>query len=513
MERQLGLLPRRGRAGLLQREDIAPGRRVVFALRLDHRRARLLVPAAELGEVDPARVLHRLHKIVGGHRLAVMTLEVQVHAGAKRPRPEQGVLHAHQFGALLVHRHGVEIADLHVGGRAHRVRHRPRVLWKLRRTQAAHLADALHHARVHVGAVLLVAKHGQPFLQRQLKPVAAGDAVAGPVVKIFVRDHAVDVLVVDVGGGVGPGEHVLGVENVEALVLHRAGVEIAHGYDHVAVEIEFQAEHVLVPFHRAFQAAHGETALVELAGFDIDREPGRAPGAGDEAVLQLLQLRRHHGEEIGWLGKGIHPFRKVPSARLRARRDQVAIRQQHRIALALGVDGIGVARHHVRPVDEPGDAAEALRFALGEKAVARCVQALESGVLLRPDARNRFQREALGHPGNAEALLAEHVFPRRQRPAVERHRHQLDLLAVEQQRRAGVGSLRVSRERQGRAHQRMVFADIDIESNGRDQEGRRGVVLQKNSLGCGFAHGAGYWNNIGGTPVYRKRWRLRQKEL
>ena len=166
MERQLGLLPRRGRAGLLQREDIAPGHRVVFALRLDHRRARLLVPAAELGEVDPARVLHRLHKIVGGHRLAVMTLEVQVHAGAKRPRPEQGVLHAHQFGALLVHRHGVEIADLHVSGRAHRVRHRSRVLGKLRCTQAARFLDALHHTRIHIGAVLLVAEHGQAFFQR-----------------------------------------------------------------------------------------------------------------------------------------------------------------------------------------------------------------------------------------------------------------------------------------------------------------------------------------------------------
>jgi len=37
-------------------------------------------------------------------------------------------------------------------------------------------------------------------------------------VKVLVSDHAVDVEVVAVGGSVRPREHVLGVEEVEALV-------------------------------------------------------------------------------------------------------------------------------------------------------------------------------------------------------------------------------------------------------------------------------------------------------
>src|SRR5437870_1228165 len=50
------------------------------------------------------------------------------------------------------------------------------------------------------------------------------------------------------------------------------------------------------------------------------------------------------------------------------------------------MDGRRVARHDIRPVDEPGDAPEALRLALRDEAVLRRVQAFELGVLLRHDA-------------------------------------------------------------------------------------------------------------------------------
>ena len=60
---------------------------------------------------------------------------------------------------------------------------------------------------------------------------------------------------VAVGGGVGAGQHVLGVEDVEALVLHRAHVEVADGDDHVVVEVELEAEHLLVPAASLFFSA------------------------------------------------------------------------------------------------------------------------------------------------------------------------------------------------------------------------------------------------------------------
>src|SRR5215213_5779273 len=44
-------------------------------------------------------------------------------------------------------------------------------------------------------------------------------------------------------------------------------------------------------------------------------------------------------------------------------RDEIAVRQQHRILALVGVNRHGITRHHVRPVGEPRDAAEALRLA------------------------------------------------------------------------------------------------------------------------------------------------------
>jgi hypothetical protein len=87
------------------------------------------------------------------------------------------------------------------------VGHGAGVLGELHGAQHAHVADALDRARAggagHVHAELLVAEDRQAFLQRELEPVAAGDAVAGPVVEVLVADHALDGLEVGVGGGGG----------------------------------------------------------------------------------------------------------------------------------------------------------------------------------------------------------------------------------------------------------------------------------------------------------------------
>ena len=53
--------------------------------------------------------------------------------------------------------------------------------------------------------------------------------------KVLVTDDAFHGLKVGIRGGVGGGQHTLGVENIEALVLHCAHVEVADGDDHVDV--------------------------------------------------------------------------------------------------------------------------------------------------------------------------------------------------------------------------------------------------------------------------------------
>jgi hypothetical protein len=116
---------------------------------------------------------------------------------------DQCLDHAHHLGAFFVDGAGVEIIDLDKTGRPYRMRHRAGILGKLAGAQAAHFADASCLAVVQVGAEFLITEHGQAFLQRELEPVAAGDAVAGPVMEILVRDDAVDIFEIDVSSDIG----------------------------------------------------------------------------------------------------------------------------------------------------------------------------------------------------------------------------------------------------------------------------------------------------------------------
>ena len=83
-------------------------------------------------------------EIVAGHGLAVVALEVQVHARAEAVAADQRLHHAHDLGALLVDGGGVEVVDLQVAVGPHRVRHRAGVFGELRRAQRPHVLDALH---------------------------------------------------------------------------------------------------------------------------------------------------------------------------------------------------------------------------------------------------------------------------------------------------------------------------------------------------------------------------------
>ena len=151
------------------------------------------VAAGDFGETG--------EEILDRRRRAVAALEIEVHARAERLGADQRLEHADHFGALLVDRRRVEIVDLVIDLGPHVMRERPGVLGELRGLQRAHVGDALDRRRALVGGEFLIAEDGQAFLQAELEPVAAGDAVAGPVVEIFVRDDALDAGVIVVGRG------------------------------------------------------------------------------------------------------------------------------------------------------------------------------------------------------------------------------------------------------------------------------------------------------------------------
>ena len=256
--------------GLLQRQRIGFLRRVVFALRFDHRRAGLAIPEAELLQIAAAGILEAFDPVLDRRGLAVMALEIKIGRLAIAFVADQRLQHADDFGALLVDGRGVEIVDRDIALRLHRMGERAGIFLELPHAQRLHILDALDGGGAHVGGETLVAEDGEAFLQRKLEPVAAGDAVARPVVEILVRHHAFDAGIIVVGRGFGTRQQQLVVEDVEALVLHRAEIEGGDRHDHEDVEIVFAAICLFVPAHRALERIHRVGALRLVAMLDID---------------------------------------------------------------------------------------------------------------------------------------------------------------------------------------------------------------------------------------------------
>ena len=264
-------LARCGRDRLAECQRIAAVRFVVGTGCFQLRRPGLFIPVEELAAQVAARCIgHGLYPVLDGNGLAVMAVEIQVGCLAVSVRAEQGVLHADYFRAFFVDGHRVEVTDLHVVVRAHGVGHRPGILGELHPAQHRDILNPLHVGGVHVGAERLVAEHGQAFFQGKLEPVAAGDTVAGPVVKIFVGDHALDALEICVGGGFLMRQNKGGVEDVERGVFHRAHVEVADSDNVEAVKFVFPAVNVLVPFHRTLEGIHRPGALFLIAFADVN---------------------------------------------------------------------------------------------------------------------------------------------------------------------------------------------------------------------------------------------------
>ena len=179
-----------------------------------------------------------------------------------------------------------------------------------------------------------------------------------------MRDDGGDPVVIHIGRGVGIGEDVAAVEDVQPLVLHRAEVEIVDRDDVEHVEVVFAAVNVLVPFHRRLQRRHRVGSLGDVGGSDPDAEFDVAPAHRREPVVVRGQVTRDQREQIARFGERIAPFGPVAAFRGFATADMVAVRQQYRIGRSLGAHPYGVAAEHVGPVGEERDSPEPFRLAL-----------------------------------------------------------------------------------------------------------------------------------------------------
>ncbi|MND93514.1 hypothetical protein D3C80_857020 [compost metagenome] len=135
------ILGRRGVLAHVEAIDAAGGIVVVGHGQLGG--AGLAVPATETAEIHAGSILHRLHEVIAGGGRAVVTLEVEAHAGLEIILTQQGVQHADHFRALLVDGQGVEVVHLDHHIRADGVGHGAGIFGKLRTAHCAHVVDAV----------------------------------------------------------------------------------------------------------------------------------------------------------------------------------------------------------------------------------------------------------------------------------------------------------------------------------------------------------------------------------
>ena len=483
----VGLSGRR-RHGLREIEAVASGVRIIVAGRDHFRRSGLRVPEHELGEIDARDIGKALHELLHRGGLSVVTAEIKIHAAAKFIRAEQRLEHAHRLGAFLIDGRRIEVIDLVILRRPHRMSERTGILVELVRPQCPHIPDALNGARAHVGCELLVAKHREPFLEAKLEPVATGDAISRPVVKVFVCHDRFDTVKIPVGRRFRRREYVFVVEDVETLVFHRSHVEVGNRNDHETIEIVLASEAGFVPAHGALEGVHGMTAAGFVARLDIDAQRHVTPGHGAEAVLDTGKFSADHGEQIGWLGERIVPDRVVRiSARDFSALHEIAVRQQHRRFVFVRFDAGRVHRHHVGTIHEIGDATKALGFALRAVDRSGAIKTHQLSVGGRIDERLNLQPERPRRRlCDGQLLRCRGVLLGGQSTTIERNRAQIERVAIEDE---GCGRSSVRAQHQGCTHAGRLRVERDVELDRFHQPIGRVIVGQANRASLIGAHG------------------------
>ena len=291
------------------------------------------------------------------------------------------------------------------------MRHRARVFRELGAAQHRNIIDTADRRRTHVSRELLITQDGETFFQAELEPVTAGHAVTGPVVKILVTDHCFDPLEAGIDGGVRVGQHTGRIEDIQALVFHRAHVEALDRDDHENIEIVFTTISFLIPPHGILQREHGVIDLVDVVSFSEDAQRHPATAHGPELILDKLKVTGYQRKQVGRLHERVFPGHPVAVIRLTAV-NVIAVRQQHRVLRFVRHHRGPEGRHHVRAIRVPGDIAEALGFTLGAVHVAGLIEPLERGVVLRPDAHSGCQLKRSRHIKNHQLVIIDLVFIR-----------------------------------------------------------------------------------------------------
>ncbi len=185
-----------------------------------------------------------------------------------------------------------------------------------------------------------------------------------------MADNAFDIEIVFVGGGFGARQHVFGVKDIKAFILHRTHVEEVHGDNHIDVEIVFQAEAGFVPLHGRLQRGHRPTGTIQIAAIDKQFQRNITARARFKAVPQHVEITRHQREQIARFRERILPLYPVTTIFQLPFSNAVTVGEQIWIFCFIGNKFSGEAREHVRAIQIPGNVAETFGLALGTKRLA-----------------------------------------------------------------------------------------------------------------------------------------------
>src|SRR3546814_19271088 len=104
-----------------------------------------------------------------------------------------------------------------------------------------------------------------------------------------------DRIIVRVGSRLRIGQDIARIEDIEALVLHRAEIEIGNRHDIEHIEIIFAAKGLFIPGHAVLECRHGVTCARPIFFAHPDNKLYLASGNGSEAVAVYTMFEDGNG--------------------------------------------------------------------------------------------------------------------------------------------------------------------------------------------------------------------------
>ena len=306
--------------------------------------------------------------------------------------------------------------------------------------------------------------------------------------EIFVGNDGLDTLECQVCGGFLTGQHTGGVENVEALILHGAHVEVVHRHNHEDIEVVLTTIDLFIPAHGAFQRVHGVIALLGIARLHVHAQINVTARARGKGITFLYQVSGHQGEEVAGLGERVFPGDKMPAVFQLAFFHIVAVREKDRIGVLVGFDAGSETCHHVRTVREESNAAEAFCLTLGTEHAGGFVQTFQAGIILGLNPGHHGQRELLRYRANNKLVAPVLIVSRSQVGTIQGDGFQRQTVAVKLQRCRHFIRFRVAANVKRAVHTRPVFKELEPQVYGVDQIRRHLVIAQINGLWLAGTH-------------------------